>query len=402
MVSSGYVLVAGIYIQFSDEIVFQVFSDPHTISRVQTIKGMAFIAVTALALFMTTALGYRRYSDKVTRADDLEVFGKDVVKGAPIMAVITDTLGRVQSVNQSTLDETGYAENEVLGSPVLSFIPHDHVAEVSASLEDNLDGQKTITRTPVMTKSGKTVKTEWSGAPIHNAHGNVVGTIHFGRNIRVEANYERLMRGEGNIGLILIEQTIAALAALVEKRDPYTARHQANVALLAVAIGKEMNLDEDSLTGLRFAALCHDVGKIQVPMEILNKPGQLSTAEFEVIKHHANAGYDILKQIDFPWPVADIVRQHHERMDGSGYPLGLKGNEIRIEARIIALADAAESIVAHRPYRAGRGMQKALSILLENRGTKFDVQVVDAFMRLYGRQETGLDVSDILGERSVQ
>lgn len=185
----------------------------------------------------------------------------------------------------------------------------------------------------------------------------------------------------------MLVDTIRAMSLTVEKRDPYTAGHQNKVAQLSVAIGRELGMDEDRLEGLRLGATIHDIGKIYVPAEILNRPGRLSRAEFEIIKSHAEVGYDIIKDVHFPWPVADMVIQHHERMDGSGYPRGLKGDEIILEARILAVADAVEAITSHRPYRAAKGMDKAVSVLEDSRGRLYDDRVVETCLRLIREED---------------
>ena len=176
--------------------------------------------------------------------------------------------------------------------------------------------------------------------------------------------------------------TIRAMSLTVEKRDPYTAGHQNKVAQLSVAIGRELGMDENRLEGLRLGATIHDIGKIYVPAEILNRPGRLSKAEFEIIKSHAEVGYDIIKDVRFPWPVADMVIQHHERMDGSGYPKGLKGEEIILEARILSVADVVEAISAHRPYRPAVGLDKALLEIEANRSILYDTEVANVCLRL--------------------
>lgn len=171
---------------------------------------------------------------------------------------------------------------------------------------------------------------------------------------------------------------ISALATVVEKRDPYTAGHQHRVAELAVAIGRELALSEDRLEGLRIGAWIHDVGKIGVPTEILSKPGRLDGAEIALIQRHAQIGYDIVKSIDFGWPIEKIVYQHHERIDGSGYPQGLKGEQIALEARIVAVADVIESMGTDRPYRAKIPWQAVIDEIESGRGTKYDENVVAA------------------------
>ncbi len=184
---------------------------------------------------------------------------------------------------------------------------------------------------------------------------------------------------------ILMKQAANALGAVIEKRDPYTAGHQSNVAAMADAIAMEMGLSEEQRAGLYSAASLHDIGKITVPIEILSKPGVLSGPELSIVKSHSQVGYEILKEIDFPWPVADIVLQHHEKINGSGYPNGLHGQEILLEARIIAVADVLESMTAHRPYRPTRGLHEAINEISQNRGILYDPDVVDACLKLYNK-----------------
>lgn len=177
--------------------------------------------------------------------------------------------------------------------------------------------------------------------------------------------------------------TVESIGKMVEARDPYTAGHQKRVAGLAVEIAKEMNLESEQIEGIKLAALIHDIGKIQLPSEILTKPTILTDLEYEMIKTHPGTGYEVLKNIQFPWPVAEIVYQHHEKIDGSGYPRGLKGEEILLEARIICVADVVEAICSHRPYRPSLGMEFALDTIEKERGTSFDAEVVDACLTLF-------------------
>jgi PAS domain S-box-containing protein/putative nucleotidyltransferase with HDIG domain len=182
-------------------------------------------------------------------------------------------------------------------------------------------------------------------------------------------------------------QTIRAIALTIEKRDPYTAGHQERVAELAVKIGREMGLEKDDLEGIKLGALIHDIGKISIPAEILSRPGELEPEMFGIIKTHPRSGYEIIRGIDFPWPLADVVLQHHERMDGSGYPDGLKGEEILLDARILAVADIVEAMASHRPYRAGLGFEKALEEVERGKGKLYDPQVVDACQRVFSDGE---------------
>jgi PAS domain S-box-containing protein/putative nucleotidyltransferase with HDIG domain len=177
--------------------------------------------------------------------------------------------------------------------------------------------------------------------------------------------------------------TIQAIVQVVEMRDPYTAGHQRRVADLARSIATEMGLPADIIEGIRMAAVIHDIGKVAVPAEILSKPGRLTQNEFELIKDHPLTGYDILKHVEFPWPIAEIIYQHHERLDGSGYPRGLKGDDVLLEARIIALADVVEAMASHRPFRPARGIDAALGEIEEHRGTLYDAEVVDTCLKLF-------------------
>jgi PAS domain S-box-containing protein len=198
---------------------------------------------------------------------------------------------------------------------------------------------------------------------------------------RDQLQREQLLGGERLKSALI--GTIGAVALTVEKRDPYTAGHQRRVAELSVAIGREMNLSPDSLEGLRLGATIHDIGKVSVPAEILNRPGKLAELEFALIKTHPQVGYDIVKDVQFPWPVAEMVLQHHERLDGSGYPRKLVAAQIILEARILAVADVVEAMSSHRPYRAGLGTDIALAEIERGRETLYDPAVADACLRLF-------------------
>ncbi len=177
--------------------------------------------------------------------------------------------------------------------------------------------------------------------------------------------------------------TVQATAMMVETRDPYTAGHQRRVADMGRAIALEMQLTDEQIEGIHMAGMVHDLGKISVPSEILSKPTRLTDLERRLIKTHSQAGYDILKDIEFPWPIARIVLEHHERMDGSGYPNGLKGDQVLPESRILAVADVVEAMASHRPYRAGLGIEAALAEIEANRGTLYDPVVADVCLKLF-------------------
>jgi PAS domain S-box-containing protein/putative nucleotidyltransferase with HDIG domain len=198
-------------------------------------------------------------------------------------------------------------------------------------------------------------------------------------NLRTRAEHERhetLLRQS-------LEQSVQTIAATLEARDPYTAGHQRRVAELSTAIAREMGLPEEQIQGIHFAAIIHDLGKIHIPAEILSKPSRLTDIEYLLIQTHPQEGYNILKEVKFPWPIADIILQHHERLDGSGYPQGLSGDQILLESKIISVADMVEAMSSHRPYRPGIGIEPTLDEIRRSRGKEYDANVVDACLSLF-------------------
>jgi len=181
----------------------------------------------------------------------------------------------------------------------------------------------------------------------------------------------------------MIAGTVNSISIMVELRDPYTSGHERRVGELSAAIAAKMGLDENTQRGLRYAGAVHDVGKLAVPADLLSKPGRLTAVEFELVKAHAAQGYEVLKGIESPWPLAEVARQHHERMDGSGYPRGLKGEEILLEARILAVADVMESMSSHRPYRPALGIDKALEEIERGKGVHYDAAAVEACLAVF-------------------
>ncbi|MCF6290748.1 MAG: response regulator [Desulfobacterales bacterium] len=199
----------------------------------------------------------------------------------------------------------------------------------------------------------------------------------------LQANLEKLE--------VALEGTVKVVASTVEVRDPYTAGHQRRVATLAQKIATRMALPESEIEGIYMAGLVHDLGKIYVPAEILSKPSRLSGIEFNLIRTHPQVGYDLLKTIEFPWPIAEIVYQHHEKINGSGYPRGLSGADILLEAKILTVADVVEAMASHRPYRPSLGIERALEQITRNRGTLYDPEVVDTCLGLFAQGEFAFD-----------
>lgn len=298
----------------------------------------------------------------------------------PMWVFDAETL-RFLEVNQAAIDHYGYSREEFLALRILDIHPPGDEARLLASVGSVPDTFDHAGVWQHQKRDGTLLWVEitshalvFAGRAAELVLANDVTDRQRSKLLADDAirNLERTLLG-----------TVNAVAHMVEARDPYTAGHERRVAELSVAFGREMGLDEHRLEGLRIGGYVHDVGKIAVPAEILAKPTRLSKMEFEIIKAHAERGFAILEPISFPWPVAEMARQHHERMDGSGYPQGLRGEAILLEARILAVADVVESMASDRPYRAGLGLAAALEEIEKNRGRLYDPQVADACLRLF-------------------
>jgi PAS domain S-box-containing protein len=222
-----------------------------------------------------------------------------------------------------------------------------------------------------------------NGAPIVDEQGHISEVVLTIDDITKYRQAEEKIQQSINQLEKSMEGTIKAMSRVVETRDPYTAGHQDKVARLAVAIAEKLNLSEALIKGIHMAGAIHDIGKLSVPAEILSKPGKLSNVEMGLIRTHSHAGYDIMKDVEFPWPVARIILEHHERMDGSGYPNGQSNNDILLEARIIAVADVIEAMASYRPYRPGLGIENALEEIEKNKGLLYDTDAVNACLMLF-------------------
>jgi putative nucleotidyltransferase with HDIG domain len=219
--------------------------------------------------------------------------------------------------------------------------------------------------------------------PVFGKNEEVEQVIEYAQDITERKNAEEALKKSVIELRQTLQETVNALAVTSEKRDPYTAGHQQRVSKLACAIARELGLSEDQIEGIRVASLLHDLGKIYIPAEILSKPAKLTSMEFGIMQTHPQVGYDILKRVPFPWPVADIVLQHHERLDGNGYPSGFADSEILYEAKVIAVADVVEAMSSHRPYRAAVGLNLALDEISRRRGAAYDIDCVDACLTLF-------------------
>jgi PAS domain S-box-containing protein/putative nucleotidyltransferase with HDIG domain len=288
-------------------------------------------------------------------------------------------------VSRKIRDILGYEPEEVVGKAPVDLMPLKEANRVAKVFNDALTQKRpfAFVENVCLHKDGRKVVLETSGVPFFDANGNVSGFRGIDRDVTERKRTEEAAQESFRKLQRTVEGTIQAIALTVETRDPYTAGHQRRVTKLAYAIASEMGLPNDQIQRVRIAGLLHDLGKIFIPTEILSKPGQLTEVEFSIIKSHPQAGHEILKDIEFPWPIADVVVQHHERINGSGYPAGLKDEQIVIEAKILAVADVVEAMSSHRPYRPAIGLDKALKEIVNNKGVLYDAKAVDACMRVF-------------------
>ena len=316
-----------------------------------------------------------------------------IVNASRDMMALINRSGIFETVNSSFCKIFGKErQQEIVGHSVSEIWGQEvYEQKIKPCLERCQNGEDINTEDWFDMEGMGTQCLEISYIPYRNSNGVVTHAIMAAHNITNRKMAEQeLDKSYRNLQKTL-EETVNALSALVEMRDPYTAGHQNRVAGIARAIAQELGLSEDAAQGIWVASLIHDIGKVRVPADILSRPAHLSSAEFELIKEHPRTGYEILKEIDFPWPIAEIVLQHHERINGSGYPLGLKGDEILFASRIIGVADVVEAMTYHRPYREALGLDAALDEIKKNKGILYDPDVVEACIKVFLEKGLALD-----------
>jgi len=321
----------------------------------------------------------------------LQLQTRQIIDTAHDAFIGMDTDSTITDWNPQSEKIFGWKRAEILGQPVSeTIIPDEFRKAHIKGLEHYLaTGEGPIVNRTVeitaLHRDGHTFPVELSIVPVHTDDTLTFNAFIRDTSARKKAR-KKLEKSREQLRQSLIG-TIVAVSKAVGARDPYTAQHQQQVSQLSRSIAQAMGLDAERIDGLRMGASIHDIGKIYLPAEILSNPGKLTDIEYQLIKTHAQVGYDILKDVAFPWPVADIAHQHHERLDGSGYPQGLKGDEICLEARIVAVADVVEAMASHRPYRPGLGIEAALEEIETHRGTWFEPAAVDACVKLFREKE---------------
>ena len=326
---------------------------------------------------------------------------RKAVESSGEVIFLTDREGIITYVNPEFTRVYGYSAEEVVGKRTPRVLksglmkPEDYALFWAVILS----GQTVKGEFANKTKDGRLLNVEGSANPIVDERGGIIGFLSVQRDITKRKATELALQGSLEKLHRTMEGAVQAMALIVEMRDPYTAGHQQRVARLSYAIAEEVGLAQEQAEVIRLAGIVHDIGKISIPAEILSKPGRLSEIEFNLVRAHCETGHGILSTIEFTWPIAQIVLQHHERIDGSGYPAGLTRDEIALDARILGVADVVEAMASHRPYRAALGIDEALAEISKNRGILYDPGASDACLRLF--REKGFRLTQQAGTALV-
>lgn len=397
-VTLTYVVVAALWIFFSDILLFRYASAFFDTTLGSILKGLAFILVTACLLYVLV-LRLVTTQEELYRAEmtsELDFFGNtEFFSALPVIVYVLEAEGgtvRPVWISDNLQRLFGYPLSDGLDPAWWPAQIHpedrDRVLAKSGQLLESGGGEHAY-RFRKADGDYVFINDELHALP----NGGRTPQRYLGVWTDIDYRYkaEKQMMHQARQLEASVANTVNSIARMVELRDPYTAGHEERVGELAAAIASEMGFDETCQRGLRVAGMLHDLGKIGVPVEILIKPSRLLPGEFALVKEHAAYGFDILKDIDFPWPIAEVAHQHHERINGSGYPRGLSGTEILMEARIVAVADVVESMASHRPYRPSLGVEVALQEIERGAGELYDADVVRACLLLF--REKGYQLS---------
>jgi PAS domain S-box-containing protein len=362
------------------------YADETTLARAKVTEPFGYILKPFDERELQTTIEmafYKAKMDKTLR--EREDWLSTILRSIGDGVIATDNEGGISFMNPLAERLSGWTQIEMLKKPLADLLPEPQASSTSAG------GPTSVVENVLTIKNGGTIPIEQSISAFSDARKHRLGSVLIFRDITQRKRAEAELRASRDRLQKSLAGTIQAMGLTIEMRDPYTAGHQRRVSKLSCAVAADMALPPDQIEGIRMAGDIHDLGKIYVPAEILSKPGQLTEIEFSIIRTHSQVGYDILKSIEFPWPLATIIYQHHERLDGSGYPNRLKGPDILLEARIISAADVVEAMSSHRPYRPSHGIEKALEEITRNRGRLYDPAVVDSCIRLFREKGFSFD-----------
>ncbi|BBD07307.1 HD domain-containing phosphohydrolase [Desulfovibrio ferrophilus] len=363
------------------------YADDETLQRVKITQPFGYIIKPFEDRELHAAIEmacYRHRMERLRRED--RMWMQTTLDSVGEAIISTDPSGMVTYTNAVAAAMASTSQQELKGKPLESILTfNDVLGELVDPVALALSGNSSERSDSLSLHLGndRTVPVEVSCRTVKNDDDGVMGAVLAFRDISGRKETVRELRHTVAKLRQTVEATVQALVVTSEKRDPYTAGHQQRVAQLAVAIARRLGLEGDQLDAIRVTGLLHDLGKIYIPAEILSKPARLTEMEMGLMRTHSQVGYDILSGVPFPWAVADIVLQHHERLDGTGYPQGLSGDEILHESRIICVADVVEAMSSHRPYRAALGLDRALQEIRAGRGSRYDPEVVDACLSLF-------------------
>jgi PAS domain S-box-containing protein len=387
-----------IYTQFNIPVVYlTAYADSNTVQQAKKTEPFGYIIKPFEERELQTTIEIALYKYKMQmELKERERWLSTILKSIGDGVIATNQKNVITYMNPLAEKLTGWKQEEALGKALSDVfkVMNDRPGKTKKiSVKEILEGEGAAHSDGVVlqSKNGKKTPIDPRLESINDDGGNISGVVLAFTDITPRKKAEDELKKSWKQQKMAMEGTVQAIAYTIETRDPYTAGHQRRVTKLACAIGEEMGLSADRIEGLRMSGELHDIGKIHVPAEILSKPGQLSEAEYNIIKTHPQVGHDILKTIEFAWPVAKIVLQHHERMDGSGYPLELKGDDILLEARILAVADVIEAMATHRPYRPALSIDEALKEIVKNKGNHYDSAVVDACLRVFKEKKFKLE-----------
>jgi PAS domain S-box-containing protein/putative nucleotidyltransferase with HDIG domain len=348
------------------------YADEHTLKRAKITEPFGYILKPFDERELKIAIEMAYYKSRLAmKLKEREEWLSALLRSIGDGVIATDRSGQITFMNPLAEKLTGWRQEEALKMPL-----RDVFRTVISR-----DGEEP--EIILWAKDGGKFPIEETKMPMSEGHRNTSGHVLVFRDISTRVRTEKELKESWQRLHEALEGTIQAMALTIEIRDPYTAGHQRRVSKLSCAIARELGMPEVQIEGLRVAGDIHDIGKIYVPAEILSKPGQITAIEYGIIKTHPQVGFDILKTIKFPWPVAQIVLQHHERLDGSGYPLGLVGDQILKESRILTVSDIVEAMSSHRPYRPARGIDEALDEISKNKDRFYDADVVNVCIKLF-------------------